>query len=35
MGQNLLEKESATLLRKVSDYGAHAIATAPEHAGEV
>src|SRR5579862_2066040 len=30
---NVLEKDSATLVRKVSDYGAHAAAPAPEHAG--
>ena len=30
----LLEKDSATLIRKVSDYGAHAAAPAPEPAGE-
>ena len=30
----LLEKDSATLLRKVSDYGAHAAAPAPELPGE-
>ena len=29
----LLEKDSATLIRKVSDYGAHAAAPASERAG--
>ena len=30
----LAEKDSASLIRKVSDDGAHAIATAPAPAGE-
>ena len=29
----LLEQDSATLIRKVSDYGAHAAAPASAHAG--
>jgi hypothetical protein len=28
------EKESASVIRKVSDDGAHAFATTPEHPGE-
>ncbi len=35
MPRNLLEQESATLVRKVSDYGAHAAVTTPEQPGEV
>ena len=34
MSENVNEKDSATLVRKVSDDGAHAVATAPEFAGE-
>ena len=33
IARKLLEKDSATLIRKVSDYGAHAAAPAPELAG--
>src|SRR5581483_7173086 len=33
MPRKLLEKDSATLLRKVSVYGAHAAAPAPKRAG--
>ena len=34
MTENVNEKDSARLVRKVSDDGAHAVATAPEFAGE-
>ena len=34
MGEKLLKEDSATLIRKVSDYGAHAVTSAPTHAGE-
>jgi hypothetical protein len=34
MTENANEKDSARLVRKVSDDGAHAVATAPEFAGE-
>jgi len=34
MSWKVKEKDSARLVRKVSDDGAHAVATAPEFAGE-
>ena len=33
-GASAREKESASVIRKVSDDGAHSFATTPEHPGE-